>query len=533
MESNFALELSQIDLGIIVIYFFVVLAIGLRMSRGQESGEDLFLAGRNLGWISIGFSLFASNISSTTLIGLVGAAYTGGLYVSNYEWMATVVLVFFVFYYVPIFIRSRITTIPEFLERRFGPASRKYFSGLTIITSVMVDTAGSLYAGAIVLNIFFPQLDLFFTCIVLAVVAGLYTAAGGLAAVVYTDVIQAVVLLLGSTLLTYNVFAHEAINFSWETIQAGLGGDYDAMFSVVNPTHHPLNDPNLPWLGTLVGVPILGFYFWVTNQYIAQRVLGAKDEDNARWGALLGGLLKLPVIFIMVLPGVLAKLIFPDLTNGDQVFPTLVTQLLPVGVIGLVLAGLVAAIMSSIDSTLNSASALVTLDFVKPAKPDLTDKQVAMVGRITMGVIMVVAALWAPQIANFQGLFAYLQEMLAYLVPPVAVLFLLGVFRPGGSGHTALATLIGGHIASVLTFALQKAGVLPDLHFTIVAGILFVVSGLIYMATLSWGDAKPEEEVRDLMVTAGSSPAQPGWKSYKRQSAVLMVLTAMLVIVFW
>ena len=530
MDSEFALELSNIDLGIIIIYFCVVLGIGLRLSRGQESGEDLFLAGRSLGWVAIGFSLFASNISSTTLIGLMGDAYRGGLYVSNYEWMAAVVLVFFVFYYVPIFIRSRISTVPEFLGRRFGPASRKYFSGLTIITSVLVDTAGSLYAGALVLNVFF-DLALFPTCVVLALIAGLYTAAGGLAAVVYTDVIQAVVLLLGSCLLTYNIFAHEAINFSWAAVQQGINDP--GMFSVVNPEHHPIDDPRLPWLGTLVGVPILGFYFWVTNQYIAQRVLGAKDEDNARWGALLGGLLKLPVIFIMVLPGVLAKLIFPDLPQGDQVFPMLVTQLLPVGVIGLVLAGLIAAIMSSIDSTLNSASALVTLDFVLPANPDMTDKQVTKVGRITMCVIMVVAALWAPQIANFEGLFSYLQQMLAYLVPPVAVLFLFGVFKKGGSGHTALATLIGGHIASILTFVLQKAGVLPDIHFTLVAGIVFAFSTLIYFGTLNMGEARSDEEIQDLLVSAGSSPAQPGLKSYKLQSTVLMGLTAWLVLAFW
>ncbi len=529
MEANFALELSNIDLGIIIVYFFIVLAIGLWMSRGQEGGEDLFLAGRTLGWTAIGFSLFASNISSTTLIGLVGAAYDGGLYVSNYEWMATVVLVFFVFYYVPIFLRSRISTIPEFLERRFGPASRKYFSGLTICTSVMVDTAGSLYAGAVVLKVFFPELDLFYTCVVLAIVAGLYTAAGGLAAVVYTDVIQAVVLLVGSCLLTYNVFAHEAINFSWETIKTSLDA---SMFSVVNPEHHPLSDPNLPWLGTLVGVPILGFYFWVTNQYIVQRVLGAKDEDNARWGALLGGLLKLPVIFIMVLPGLLAKLIFPDLPNGDQVFPTLVTQLLPVGVIGLVLAGLIAAIMSSIDSTLNSASALVTLDFVKPLYPNMTDKQVATVGRITMFVIMVVAALWAPQIANFDGLFKYLQTVLAYAVPPVAVLFLFSVFKKGGSGHTAMATLLGGHAAAIGIAELGRAEIVQEPHFTIVAGFLFFLSTAIYFATLNWGEAKSEEEIAGLMVQ-GLSPALPGWKSYKLQSAILLVLTGMLVVGFW
>ena len=287
-----AISLHPIDLTIIVIYFVAVLSIGLWIGRNTKGGDDLFLAGRSLGWVAIGFSLFASNISSTTLIGLVGSAYDGGLFISNYEWMATVVLVFFVLFFVPIFLRSRISTIPEFLERRFGRASRRYFSGLTIITNILVDTAGSLYAGAVVLQLFFPQLDMWTTCIVLALIAGIYTAAGGLAAVVYTDVIQAVVLLLGSCLMTYFVFEHPSINFSWTALTEGINDP--AKFSVFDPTHRPLSDPKLPWLGTLIGVPILGFYFWVTNQYIVQRVLGARSVDDARWGALLGGLLKSP-----------------------------------------------------------------------------------------------------------------------------------------------------------------------------------------------------------------------------------------------
>ena len=523
------LNFTTIDTVIVVVYFMSVLAIGLWISRNTKTGDDLFLAGRSLGWIAIGFSLFASNISSTTLIGLVGAAYTGGLYVSNYEWMATVVLVFFVFFYVPIFLKTRISTIPEYLERRFGPASRKYMSGMTIVTNLFVDTAGSLYAGAVVLMAFFPELDLFYTCVGLAVVAGLYTAAGGLAAVVYTDVIQAVVLLSGSVLLTYMVFSHPNVNWSWETITSSLDA---SLFSVIDPTHHPLSDPALPWLGTLIGVPILGFYFWVTNQYIVQRVLGARSLDDARWGALLGGLLKLPVLFIMVLPGLVAKLIFPDLPEGDVVFPTLVTQLLPVGVVGLVMAGLIAAIMSSIDSTLNSASALVTLDFVKPSRPDMTDKETAWVGRVAMGVIMIFAALWAPQIANFEGLFAYLQELLAYLVPPITVLFIMGVFFKGGSGHTALLTMMGGHALSIGIFVGQKMEILPALHFTLVAGVIFALSLLIYLATMKVGEARSEAEVADLMVQP-ETPPQPGFRNYKIQSAVLIALTLAIVIAFF
>ncbi|MEC9389233.1 MAG: sodium/solute symporter [Myxococcota bacterium] len=537
-----ALTLHPIDASIIVIYFTAVLAIGLWIGRNTKGGEDLFLAGRSLGWIAIGFSLFASNISSTTLIGLVGSAYDGGLYISNYEWMATVVLVFFVLFFVPIFLRSRISTIPEFLERRFGAGSRTYFSGLTIVTNILVDTAGSLYAGAVVLQLFFPELDMWTTCIALALIAGVYTAAGGLAAVVYTDVIQAVVLLLGSCLMTYFVFAHPAIDFSWAALTDGIGDP--AKFSVVSPEHRPLNDPKLPWLGTLIGVPILGFYFWVTNQFIVQRVLGARSVDDARWGALLGGLLKLPVLFIMVLPGLAFSIIWAQdnpgvMLEADKVFPHMVTSLLPVGVIGLVLAGLIAAIMSSIDSTLNSASALITLDFIKPRRPNLTEAETLKLGRISMAIIMVVSALWAPQIAQFDGLFKYIQEMLAYMVPPVTVLFLLGVFWKGGTAQGALATLIGGHAVAVGLFMGEK-GLLTGgerwwdapIHFTLVAGIVFGASLIIYVATAAWGDAKSDDEIAELMVQP-APPAQPGLKDYRIQSALLLALTAAVVAMFW
>jgi len=526
------LNFTTIDTVIVVVYFLAVLAIGLRISRNTKTGEDLFLAGRNLGWVAIGFSLFASNISSTTLIGLVGAAYTGGLYVSNYEWMATVVLVFFVFFYVPIFLNTRISTIPEYLEKRFGRASRKYMSGLTIITNLFVDTAGSLYAGAVVLIAFFPELDLFYTCVGLALVAGLYTAAGGLAAVVYTDVIQAVVLIAGSILLTFMVFSHPNVDWSWSTITGSLDG---SLFSMVDPAHHPLDDKNLPWLGTLIGVPILGFYFWVTNQYIVQRVLGARSVDDARWGALLGGLLKLPVLFIMVLPGLVARLIDLDLPpdfQSDAIFPALVTQLLPVGVVGLVMAGLIAAIMSSIDSTLNSSSALITLDFVKPARPNMTDKEVTRVGRIAMGVIMILAALWAPQIAKFEGLFAYLQLLLSYLVPPMTVLFIMGVFFKGGSGHTAMYTMVGGHLLSIGIFVAQRLGWLPEIHFTLIAGIVFGASLLIYLATRHVGQPRSDAELQELMKQP-LEPGRPGLANYKLQAAVLIVLTLTLVVGFF
>lgn len=313
-------SLSTLDLAVIGVYFILVLYIGLRMAKRTHSGEDFFLAGRRLGWVPVGFSLFASNISSTTLVGLSGAAYTWGIAVSNYEWMAAFVLVFFAIFIIPYYLNARITTVPEFLGRRFDRRSRLYFSALTLFSNIVVDTAGTLFAGAIVLKVFYPELDLFTTCLCLALVSGLYTAAGGLAAVVYTDVLQALVLLIGACTVSYLSFAQ--LDFSWASVVAATPPQKLSLML-------PLDDPNLPWLGTLVGVPILGFYFWCTNQFIVQRVLGARSIAHARWGALFAGFLKLAVLYIMVLPGVMAGMFLPVLDNADAVFPMLVTKLLP------------------------------------------------------------------------------------------------------------------------------------------------------------------------------------------------------------
>jgi len=523
------INLSTFDIVILLLYFCIVLSFGLYVSRQTKTSDDLFLAGRKLSWAPIGLSLFASNISSTTLIGLMGAAYAGGLYVSNYEWMATIILIIFAFIYVPIFFRSRIKTIPEFLEKRFGSNSRKYTSALTIIMSVAVDTSGSLYAGAIVLKVCFPALALWPTCAGLAIITGLYTAAGGLTAVVYTDVIQSSVLLLGSTLLTYFILSHPGINFHWAAITTQLD---PGLFSIVNPAHHPLSDDNLPWLGTLTGVPILGFYYWITNQYIAQRVLGAKSLDDARWGVLFGGLLKLTVLFIMVLPGVLARIIYPNIHNIDTVFPKMITTLLPIGVTGIVMAALIAAIMSSIDSTLNSAATLITLDFITPRMPNISEKNIIQIGRVVMILIMLLAAIWAPQISHFRGLFSYLQQMFAYLVPPVVVLFIFGLLTIKGTDVSAMFTLAGGHFISITFFILQKINILPKIHFTLVSAIIFLISSMLYLATLNLGKQNPESVIKQL-TRQPAPPPQPGWKNYKMQSMLLLTLTTVLIIFFW
>lgn len=388
-------SLHPADYGVLGAYLLAVVWLCWKVSKRAPDADELFLAGRSLGVGVVGLSLFASNISSTTLIGLPGAAWESGIAVANYEWWAALVLVFTAVFVTPLLIGSRITTVPELLERRFDARSRKYLSAVSVFLSIVLDTAGSLYAGALVLMLFVPGLSLAPTCAAMAVFAGVYTAAGGLRAVALTDVLQSLVLLLGSAVLFVLVFGE--FGYSWSAVVAALPSEKLSLI-------RPWDDPVLPWAGTLIGLPILGFYYWTMNQYVSQRLLGARNVAVAGWGAVLAAALKLLPLFLMVLPGVMAAALFTDLDRADTVFPRLVAEYAPVGIAGLILAGLLAAIMSSVDSALNSASTLITLDFVAPRRPGMNAQALARLGRIITLVLVVLAALWAPMIARFPGL---------------------------------------------------------------------------------------------------------------------------------
>lgn len=538
--------IATLDLVVIALYFIVVLGIGLWIASKTKTGEDLFLGGRSFGWGIIGLSLFASNISTTTLIGLSGAAYTTGIVDSVYEWLSGVPLIISAAIFVPLYIKSRITTIPEFLELRFDRRSRLFFSAITIVTSILVDTAGGLYAGSLVLQIFFPDLILWQTSLVLAVVAGLYTAFGGLKAVVYTDAIQAIVLIVGCSVLTYLMF--ERMDFDWGKVIASAP---EGHFSVVRDLDHP----SLPWTGLILGVPILGFWYWSTNQYIVQRVLGAKDVRNARGGVMLAGFLKIIPLFIMVIPGAMAISLLPGLENGDQVLPRAILTILPVGMVGLVLAGLIAAIMSSVDSTLNSASTLVVKDFidsrghratmtsnmvdgksvVTDRRGSLTEAKVVRYGRITTVILMLIAAFWAPMIQYFPGVWSYLQQMFSIIVPPVVVVFLVGVFYKRGNGAGAFWTLVGGTALGVLLFVLGQVDVWP-FHFTTNVGLMVAVSTVIFVVVSEATPAPEAAEIAELVYRPGLLDADEGatgLADWRVQATLLAVLMGSLLAYFW
>ena len=537
-------RLAPLDLAVIAAYVLGIIALGLLVARRRANAEDYFLASRSSTWPVIGLALLASNISSTTLIGLAGAAYAIGISVYNYEWMATVVLAFFCVFFLPFLLRAQVYTLPEYLERRYDRRARRYFSALTIFLNIVVDTAGTLYGGAIMLKLILPAWPLWQIVAVLALSAGVYTIAGGLRAVMVTETVQAVILLVASVFIA--VFAFDK------------AGGWDAVMAAVDPAKlsliRPLDDPGVPWLGLVLGVPLLGFYFWCTNQFMVQRVLSAKDERHGRWGALFAGLLKLPVLYVMVLPGTAAILLYPQLDKPDLVYPTLIFDLLPAGLLGIVIAGFFAAIMSSIASTFNSAATLVTMDFVRPLRggdgggesggvDTLTPERsraLVRAGRITTCVFMVLAVLWAPQIERFESLWQYLQAVLAYAVPPVCALFLIGLFWRRANATGALAAILVGLFGGGGLFWANVLAADPlGLHFLLVAPLLFVLSAaaLVFgslltapprdeqIAALLWTPAFYRAETTDLA-------ALPWWQNYRVQSVLLLALTAGIVWVF-
>ncbi len=528
--QDFSATLGALDLAVIAVYAVGIIGLGLFVSRRRASAEDYFLASRSMTWPVIGLALLASNLSSTTLIGLAGAAYATGISVYNYEWMATVVLAFFCVFFLPFLLRSQVYTLPEYLERRYDRRARIYFSALTIFLNIVVDTAGTLYGGAIMLKLILPAWPLWQIVALLALSAGVYTIAGGLRAVIYTETVQAVILLGASVFIAFFAFDR--------------AGGWDAVMAAVDPAKlsliRPLDDPGVPWLGLVLGVPLLGFYFWCTNQFMVQRVLSAKDERHGRWGALFAGLLKLPVLYLMVLPGTAAILLYPDLERPDLVYPTLIFDLLPVGLVGIVIAGFFAAIMSSIASTFNSAATLVTMDFVRALRPDAGSAMLVRTGRITTLVFMVLAVAWAPQIGRFASLWQYLQAVLAYAVPPVCALFLVGLFWRGANPRGAMAAIVAGLLGGAALFWANVLAPQPlGLHFLYVAPILFGLSSVAMVAGSLASRQAPDARVEALLWTpmfyraeTRALAALPWWQNYRVQSVALLLLTAAIVWAF-
>ncbi len=527
------LNLAWVDLVVIGFYFIIIFAIGFYFSRREKTSTDYFLAGRHVGWFAIGASLFASNISSEHFIGLAGSGAASGLAVGHFEWLASLILLILGWVFVPFYLRSRVFTMPEFLERRYGSASRWYLTIVSILAYVLTKISVTLFAGGLLLEQVMGW-DMFTSAVVMVIATGIYTVAGGLGAVIYTELIQTFVLIGGAVVLTA-IGLHEVGGISG--LQQAVPADFFHMFK-------PIDDPDFPWTGIVFGAPILGIWYWCTDQFIVQRVLSAKSIDHARSGTIFAGFLKILPVFILVVPGIIARALYPDIT-GDQAYPALVTRLLPVGLKGIVVASLLAALMSSLASCFNSSSTLFTMDVYKKWKPASSERQLVMVGRIATTVLVILGILWVPFIKYISAqLYIYLQSVQAYISPPIAAVFLLGIFWTGANSKGAMASLLTGLFFGSLRLILELVHKQSPFEWTILrwfaeinflhfAIILFLICTFVLVFVSKLTAAPSRENVQGLTfryAEARSAPQayahdHPRWRRINIILSGLLVLT--------
>ena len=476
--------LATLDLAIIGVYFLIVFCIGLYFARKERTSTDYFLASRDIGWFFIGASLFVSNISTEHFIGLSGTGASSGLAVGHFEWLACFMLLILGWIFVPFYLRTNVFTMPEFLERRFNRQCAVYLAGISIIAYIFTKISVQLYAASVVLERV-AGWSLTTTAIVLVIATGIYTVAGGLAAVIYTDTVQTLILIVGAVALTV-IGLHRVGGL--EHLRTMVPPDYFHMMK-------PASDPSFPWTGIFFGAPILGIWYWCTDQVIVQRVLSARDEGHAKAGTIFAGFLKILPVFMLVLPGIIAYALFRDqvANKPDAAYPTLVLNLLPTGLVGLVMAALLAAVMGAMSSVFNSASTLVTLDFYKKIRPEASENQLVNFGRIATGVMVLLGLLWVPFIHLISSqLYIYLQSVQAYISPPIAACFVLGILWPRLNGQGAITSLLSGFVLGAARFILElmdrgSSGPLTssvgrwivDMNFLHYAIFMFIVCSLI------------------------------------------------------
>ncbi len=435
----------MLDSGIIVLYFLFVFAIGFYHSRRGRTSDDYFLAGHRVGWFAVGTSLFATNIGSEHFIGLAGSGAATGLAVGCYEWSASFCLLLLGWLFVPHYLKSGVFTMPEFLEQRFSPACRWYLTGISIVAYIFTKISVSLFAGGILIREVVGW-DYMTSAILLVIATGIYTVSGGLAAVIYTDVFQAILLVLGAIVITI-LGLNQAGGF--EGLRATLPPDFFHMIK-------PASDGAYPWPGTIFGTLILGTWYWCTDQVIVQKTLAATNVSEARKGAFFCSALKILPVFILILPGLIAKAIFPNEVTGDNAYPLMVMRLMPEGFKGLMIAALLAALMSSLSSVFNSCSTLITMDVYKKLRPQASEKQLVNFGRLSTVAIVGISILWIPFISNLNSqVYQYLQSVQAYIGAPITATFVTGILWKGATARAAIVTLVTGGLIGAARFIMD------------------------------------------------------------------------------
>ena len=525
---------------VILTLFFSVLGyiIWKVINQKQDSPEQYFLAGRNLGWFVIGASIFASNIGSEHIVGLAGTAANSGMVMGHYELHSWIILLLG-WFFVPLYLRSTVFTMPEFLEKRFSESSRWILTIITLVSYVLTKVSVTVYAGAVVFETLMG-IEFWSGALLIVLITGCYTILGGLRAVIYTDALQAIVLIVGS--ITISVIGLMKI------------GGWGNLVSAVEPTHFnmflPADHPDFPWIGMVFAPPIIGVWYWCTDQYIVQRVLSAKNVTEARKGTIFAGYLKLLPIFMFFIPGLIAYAMTKtgqlNYSSSDQVFPTLVRELLPSGIRGLVAGGLLAALMSSLSSVFNSCSTLFTMDIYKKLYPETSEKKLVFVGRIATGIVVLSGIMWIPfiKVVSGAGLYTYLQSVQAYIAPPIASVFLLGLFWSRINASGAIVALVGGFMAGMIRLGLEikkstlvvdgvwyKIADLNFLYFAIFSFLTCVVA-LILVSMLT---APPDtNKISGLTydTTKTNNEKAVDLKSDKINSFIILIILALILLYF-
>lgn len=526
--------LGPIDWLFIALYMVVIAGVSIwSIRKAKNSPTDYFLANRNLGWWVIGASILASNVGSEHIVGLAGTAARTGVVMGHYELHSWIVLTLG-WLFVPFYMRSMVYTMPEFLEKRFDARSRWLLSIIQLLSYVIAKAAVTIYAGALVFNSLLG-IDFWTGAIILVVVTGVYTIFGGLHAVMYTEAIQAIVLLLGSAVLLY--LGLEKVG-GWNEMISALPKEKLNMFP-------PLSDPEFPWIGILIASPIVGLWYWCTDQHIVQRCLAARNEKEARRGTIFAAYLKLLPFFIFMIPGLIAVVLQQrgelNMTDADTAFPTLVKQIMPEGLRGLLAGGLLAALMSSLASVYNACSTLFTMDIYQKMKPHADSKELVRVGRIATGVVVILGMVWIPLMKNIShGLYGYLQSVQSYLAPPIAAAFLLGVFSKRINAKGAYAAMVTGFVVGVLKLVAEllktelPQGILYDfatMNFLYFCIVLFVFS-IFVMVIVSLTSPKPDEaHIRGLtFATTVAEDMKASRASWNKWDVILSLIVVAIII---
>ena len=533
---------TTLDWFVLLAFFSILGYIIYRViNQKQNTSEEYFLAGRNLGWFVIGASIFASNIGSEHIVGLAGTAANSGMVMGHYELHSWIILLLG-WFFVPFYLNSTVFTMPEFLEKRFSESSRWLLTIITLISYVLTKVSVTVYAGAVVFETLMG-IEFWSGALLIVLVTGCYTVLGGLRAVIYTDALQAFVLVVGS--VTISIIGLAKIG-GWGNLVASLE---PSRFNMFLPADHP----DFPWVGMVFAPPIIGIWYWCTDQYIVQRVLSARDIDQARKGTIFAGYLKLLPIFMFFIPGLIAYAMSKSgqmsYASPDQVFPTLVRELLPTGIRGLVAGGLLAALMSSLSSVFNSCSTLFTMDIYKKINPHADERKLVFVGRVATSIVVLSGILWIPFIKAVSGggLYTYLQSVQAYIAPPIASVFLLGLFWKRINATGAFTALVSGFSAGMIRLGLEinkasldTGGILygiADLNFLYFAIFSFLACIIILIA-VSMTTSEPDYEkikglTYDTVDKDGSVEKTKVDKNYdKINSYVIVIILALILIYF-